>query len=88
MKNIRKNRCVSEGICTVCNCTFSIYDDEIPILPTMNLNRLFNRKNTPITLNKWEDWIDHVISHCPECRFPNPPISCLLDYDKHVERMK
>ena len=59
----------SLSICVVCLQSYVLEDDEMYVPPNMKIYQTA-RKNPYI--RNWSDWILHVQSHCPICRFECP----------------
>ena len=65
--------------CQKCGCTFSLFTEEMKLLPTMKIGSLQPKK----ILKTWTDWVAHIATHCPDCRIRFIPKDCLDDYEKH-----
>ena len=71
----------SRGQCLKCGSTFSIFTDELKILPGMKIGDN-GRLNPKKILKTWTDWVEHAASHCPDCRIRVIPPDCLQDYER------
>lgn len=72
--------------CSKCGCTFSLFSDETKLLPGMKIapsGRFLPKK----ILYTWVDWVEHLATHCPDCRIRVIPKACELDYQKQKERL-
>lgn len=69
-------------ICKSCNSTYYC-KDELYIFAHKNNMRLIRNKQTPIT---WQDWLEHISSHCDDCRLKIIPSSCLQDYENQTRQ--
>jgi hypothetical protein len=75
----------SISICEKCGESFIIDLSECQILPGM---RPTNRKqdSDPRPIRTWVDWIDHVSTHCRNCRYPQPPLQAVGDLERYQKR--
>ena len=71
------------AVCEECGKEFHLVDEEIQVPPFIMLNVVPNRRPY---LTSWADWIEHVTSHCKNCRIMTPPQSCMNDYLKKEAR--
>jgi hypothetical protein len=73
------------SICDTCGDTFTINLDEMVIIPgTHPMVRKQNQESKPI--RSWADWVEHISTHCPTCRYPAPPIQALEDLERLQEK--
>jgi hypothetical protein len=64
---------VSICVCVDCNCSFTISLEDCKI--TKNMNVLPLRQNSPEKpIINMADWVEHISTHCPNCRYPAPPL--------------
>lgn len=71
----------SRGQCMRCGATFSIFNEELKLLPTMKIGQN-GRLNPKKILKTWTDWVEHLATHCPDCRIRVIPPECLQDYEQ------
>jgi len=72
--------------CVKCGTQFFIKDDKtgdhiLLLLPTM-------RTQSQRVLVTWADWIKHLSTHCPDCRYEMPPSQCIADLNHKVAEYK
>ena len=53
------------------------------LLPTMKVGFRGNIIPKKV-LYTWADWVEHLATHCPECRYSRPPRDCVRDLEKHA----
>lgn len=68
--------------CVRCGVPYYTRGDETAILPSMRPSRKELRPGDP--LRTWLDWVWHIQTHCPDCRFAVPPPECRKDLEKHA----
>ena len=74
---------VSRAVCVQCNSTFTLHEEQMRLLPTMRVKR--KKRNADQMLHTWADWVEHVCTHCPNCRMERPPIDCVDDLTIHAQ---
>jgi len=63
----------SIGVCCNCGDSFVLSEDECLINSRTSLHPIkTGNKYRPI--RSINDWIEHITTFCPECRYPAPPI--------------
>jgi hypothetical protein len=67
--------------CDKCGCTFSLFKEETKLLPNMLISTHGKLKAKKI-LKTWTDWVEHLATHCQNCRIRIIPPDCLKDYDR------
>lgn len=70
--------------CLKCGITYSIFPDEIKLLPDIKIGHK-NIKPKKI-LYSWQDWVEHLITNCPNCRLSRIPPECLKDYERRKSK--
>jgi hypothetical protein len=50
-------------------------------LPNMQLSTNGKIKSKKI-LKTWVDWVEHLATHCQNCRIRNTPPDCINDYNR------
>jgi len=74
----------SISVCVVCLQSYILEDDEMYIPPNMKVSRI-ERKNP--YMRNWSDWIQHVQSHCPLCRYDCPK-HIRDDLQNHLDKLE
>ncbi len=67
--------------CDKCGSTYSLHTSETKLLPGMIIGKGGRIKIKNI-LRTWADWVEHLATHCPNCRYSRIPPDCLKDYNK------
>ena len=81
------SKMTTTSICCKCGLSYVITHDEQGVIPNINLNFLVKTQFKPkIVLATWSDWIEHIFSHCHECRYEQPPRACRQDFERVSER--
>ena len=71
--------------CHKCGCTYSVFPDEIKLLPSVKISqKIINPKKIMYT---WQDWVEHIITNCPDCRIKRIPPECLKDYERRKSKI-
>ena len=70
-------------VCVKCYSTYMVLDQELEL--PMNDRMQLDPKPKKVLVT-WEDWIEHLITHCPNCRFSRPPRSCVQDLQRRKRR--
>lgn len=78
---------VSISICEKCGNSFIIDLDNCKVFPGMHM-RIRKQGEEPHPIDTWADWIDHISTYCPECRFPQPPTHAIEDRDELARRRR
>ena len=73
------------AVCEDCGVRFFLSNEEAELLPTM---RPISKASKKPYLTTWAEWVFHISTHCVECRFSQPPTSCLKDLKKHTQIAK
>lgn len=71
--------------CVKCYCSYSLFEDEMKLLPTMRVGANGNIKKK-VVLTTWVDWVEHIATHCPECRYSRPPKDCVNDLEQMAKQ--
>lgn len=71
----------SRCYCNKCGTTYSLFSYEMKILPGMVIGKGGKIKQKTI-LKTWVDWIEHIATNCPNCRYRRIPPDCIIDYEK------
>lgn len=78
---------VSISVCEDCGSSFIFSQEEMKLSAGMSpKNRKQNAPPRPIV--KWEDWLLHLSTHCPECRFAQPPLQAVENLEALKEKSK
>ncbi len=76
-------------VCENCYMTYFIDMDDCRLLPTMRA-RPYTAKEQRNKIDKppktWSDWVDHISTHCPDCRIQIIPQSCVGDLERHWKK--
>lgn len=67
--------------CDKCGNTYSLFTSETKLLPGMLVGK-GGRMHKKQFLKTWVDWVEHIATHCPDCRYRRIPPDCLKDYEK------
>lgn len=67
--------------CNNCYCTYSLFSSETKLLPGMVIGKGGKIKKKEV-LKTWSDWVEHIATHCPDCRYQRIPPDCLKDYER------
>jgi hypothetical protein len=72
---------VTIGVCAKCNNSYIINLDECKIFNNMKIKKNDqNSRDYPI--KTWGDWVLHIQTYCPNCRYPAPPLHVVEDLEK------
>ena len=67
--------------CDKCSNTYSLFTSETKLLPGMIVGKGGKIQKKQF-LKTWIDWVEHIATHCPDCRFRRIPPDCLKDHEK------
>ena len=67
--------------CDKCGNTYSLFTSETKLLPGMVVGKGGRITKKPY-LKTWVDWVEHIATHCPDCRYRRIPPDCLKDHEK------
>lgn len=70
-------------VCEQCNSTFYCKDELYAPL-TKNIYRKPRGKKIP---QNWQDWLEHISTHCEICRLQCVPTSCIRDYENQTKQL-
>lgn len=71
--------------CFKCGGTYSVFPDELKLLPNIKINQTIKKPKT--ILYTWQDWIEHIITNCHDCRIKRIPPECLIDYERRKSKL-
>jgi hypothetical protein len=66
--------------CESCGNIYSLFSYETKLLPGMKIGRSGKIRSKEV-LRTWTDWVEHLASFCPDCRYKIIPSECIKDYD-------
>ena len=72
--------------CLKCGNTYSVFTDELNLLPDVKINQNISKPKK--ILKTWQDWVEHLITNCPDCRLRRIPPDCLKDYESKKSKLQ